>query len=247
MFDPFLAEPYVPFTISLALLFGLLALELTMALIGGTLLGLGADADVDADFDVGDIGDFDLDMDPGDLVDVELLDVDADFDGVQSAVSSAGPASWLGVGKVPVMIWIAALLLGFGLSGTILQQLADAVLGRTLPAAVAAIPAVIAGLWFTSRFSAVFARLLPKTETTAISNRHLGRRTGTITQGVARRGKPAEVRVHDRYGNMHYLRGEPLKADDAIPTGTDVLVLRHRKDQGYRLVPLGDVLTPSHN
>ena len=247
MFDPFLAEPYVPFTISLALLFGLLALELTMALIGGTLLGLGADADVDADFDVGDIGDFDLDMDPGDLVDVELVDVDADFESVPSAIASAGPASWLGVGKVPVMIWIAALLLGFGLSGIILQQLTDAILGSSLPAIIAALPAAIAGLWFTSRFSSVFAKLLPKTETTAISNRHLGRRTGTITQGVARRGKPAEVRVHDRYGNMHYLRGEPLKEDDAIPAGTDVLVLRHRKDQGYRLVSLGDVLTPSQN
>ena len=239
MFDLYLTEPYVPFTISLALLFGLLGLELVLALIGVTFLGLGADAEVDFDIEAAEIGDFDVDIDAADLMDVEIADIDADFEVSDAPVTSAGPTSWLGFGRVPVMIWVAALLLGFGLTGLVGQQIISSITGWALPVSIAVIPAAFCGLWFTSRFSAVFARLLPKTETTAVSSRHLGRRTGTVTQGTARRGKPAEVTVSDRHGNTHYLRAEPLKDDQMIVAGTDVLVLRHRRNEGYRLVPLG--------
>ncbi len=245
MFDLYLTEPFVPFTIALALLFGLLALELVLALLGGTLLGLGADADLDVDLDIDapDIGEFDIDFgdaDPHlfDFAEPEL-DADLDVDAPGAEAVSPGPASWLGIGKMPTLIWIAAVLLAFGVSGIVLQKLISALLGATLPASLAAIPAALAGIWFAKQFGAVFAALLPKTETTALSNRHLGRRTGVVTQGVARRGKPTEVKVTDRYGNTHYLRGEPLKDDDEIPAGTEVLVLRHRLEEGYRLVPLG--------
>lgn len=239
MFDLFMTEAYFPFTVSLALLFALLALELVLGLIGGTLLGLGADPDVDFDVEVPEIGDFSIDVDAADLVDVEIADIDADFDVGDVSASNAGPVSWLGVGKVPFMIWLTSLLLGFGLSGLVLQQVFSAFFGWVLPVWFAVLPAIFIGLWFTNLFSAAFARLLPKTETTAVSSRHLGRRTGTVTQGTAKRGKPAEVRVSDRFGNIHYLRGEPLQDDQSIPAGSQVLVLRHLRGEGYRLVSLG--------
>lgn len=245
MFDLYLTEPFVPFTIALALLFGLLALELVLALIGGTLLGLGADADLDVDLDIDapDIGEFDIDFGDADphLFDFAEPELDAEIDVEAPSAENIppGPASWLGIGKVPTLIWIAAVLLGFGVTGVVLQNLTTLLLGTTFPAALAAIPAALAGIWFAKQFGMVFARMLPKTETTALSNRHLGRRTGVVTQGTAKRGKPTEVKVTDRYGNIHYLRGEPLKDDDEIPAGTEVLVLRHRLEQGYRLVPLG--------
>ena len=243
MFAPYLTEPFVPFTISLALLFGLLALELVLALVGGTLLGLGADADLDVDLDLDapDIGDLDIDFGEADssMFDFAEPELDADLDVSAPESISAGPASWLGIGKVPTLIWIAAVLLGFGVTGVALQGFATAILGSTLTASLIAVPAAVAGIWFARQFGAVFARLLPKTETTAMSENHLGRRTGVVTQGTARRGHPTEVKVTDRHGNTHYLRGEPLRDDDAISAGTKVLVLRHRIEQGYRLVPLG--------
>lgn len=241
MFDLFLTGPYVPFTVSLALLFGLLTLELLLAVLGGTLLGMGADADADFDVDMSDLADFgnlDVEMSAGDIADFEIATPEDVADAAESSTASVGPTSWLGIGKVPVMIWVAAVLLGFGLSGLILQQVANATVGFAMPVIVAIVPAAYAGLWFARRFSIVFARILPKTETAAISKRHLGRRTGTVTQGTAQRGNPAEVRVTDRYGNFHYLRAEPLKDSEVIPAGTSVLVLRHRRDEGYRLLPL---------
>ncbi len=240
MFDLYLTGPYVPFTLSLALLFGLLALELLLALLGATLLGLGADADMDIDLDIDapDLGDLDLDFGDADLDAFDFAEADVDIEVETGAASVAGPASWLGIGKMPVLIWIAAVLVGFGISGLVLQSLVMGLLGSALPAGLAVLPAAIIGIGFAKRFGTAFARLLPKTETTAVSEKFLGRRTGVVTQGTARRGTPSEVKVTDRHGNTHYIRGEPLKDDIEIPAGTEVLVLRHKLNEGYRLVPI---------
>ena len=54
-----------------------------------------------------------------------------------------------------------------------------------------------------------------------------------ITQGAASRGKPAEAKIKDRFGNIHYLRVEPL-ADDAIfAQGSDVTLIRKRGDKFF--------------
>ncbi|MEO9824854.1 MAG: OB-fold-containig protein [Paracoccaceae bacterium] len=243
MFDLYLTEPFVPFTIALALLFGLLALEVLLTLVGATLLGLDADADVDLDLDIEgpELGDMDIDFGDADasLFDFAEPEVDIEADIADAPAPPSGPASWLGIGKVPTLIWIASVLLGFGVTGFVLQMLATTLFGTALPALLIALPAGIAAIGFARRFGAVFARALPKTETSAMSNRHLGRRTGVVTQGTAKRGSPAEVRITDRHGNMHHLRGEPLKDEDTIDAGTQVLVLRHRFNEGYRLVALG--------
>lgn len=217
-----LLEPnLLPFSIALGLLFGLLGLELVSALLGGTLLGLDSDADLDLD------------------VDLDAVDgPSADFDAGDSANSALGHTDWLGMSQVPTLIWIAALLLGFGLIGVTVQTLATGLLGASLPASIAIIPAAVGGLWFTRKFAGVFARILPKSESAALSERHLGRRRGVVSQGTASRGKPAEVRVIDGHGNTHHLRAEPLRDDDVIPQGTDVLVMRKSLDEGYRMVAL---------
>ena len=227
MLDLLLTGPFVPFTFALALLAGLLALEIVLALVGGTLLGLGADADLDADFARGFEGGFDA---PG-----------AEIDGADAGGPAApqGPAAWLGLHDAPAMIWLAAALLGFGVSGLAIQALAEAV-ARPLPGPLAALPALALGLAFARGFGRVLARLIPRTETSAQSARQLARRTGVVTQGTAARGRPAEVRVTDRHGNVHFLRAEPLRDDVVIPQGVEVVVLKAPSEAGYRLVPLAD-------
>lgn len=243
MFDLYLTGPYVPFTLALALLFGLLALEIVLGLLGGTLLGLGADADMDVDLDLDvdmpDVGDLDIDFGDADPHLFDFVEPEVDAELPEADTPTGGPAEWLGIGKMPVLIWIAALLLGFGVTGFAIQSFIASILSFPLPPILAVFPAALIGIWFAKTFGRTFARLLPKTETSAMSERHLGRRTGVVTQGTARRGSPSEVKVKDHHGNTHYLRGEPLKDDDEIPAGTEVLVLRHRFEEGYRLVPLG--------
>lgn len=254
MFDLLFSDGMFPFTLALALLFGLLALEVVFGLLGGTLLGAGADGvDLDGpdmDVDLPDLGDMDIDLGLDgtdiDIADLELAEPDLDLDGpdLDADMPDGAPgglgtvAAWLGFGKMPALIWLAAILLAFGLTGLVIQTVATNLFGGPLPSWLPALPAAASAIWFARQFGALFAHLLPKMETEALSERHLGRRTGVVTQGTAARGRPAEVRVTDRYGNMHYLRAEPLRDDVTIPQGTEVMVLRHRYETGYLLVAL---------
>ena len=238
MFEFLLEGAFAPFTMALALLFGLLLLELAALMLGGSLMS----SDGDADFDVGGAPDLDaLDID---------LDVDVDADAFELAefdpeveLEGAGPAGlsdWLGFGKMPTLIWIATLLMGFGLSGMALQMGLQELIGAALPGWLAALPAAVFGVWFARGFGAAFARLLPRTETEAMSERMLSRRRGVVTQGTAARGRPAEVRVTDRFGNFHYLRAEPMRDQDTLPQGSDVLVLRDRRSGSFVLIGMSE-------
>ncbi len=234
--DAFLFSPFMtPFTVALGLLFGLMFLELLAALLGGSILSFGGDADADFDLDL------DTDIDAG-------FDAEIDVDGIEALegaeaegieTSGGGFVAWLGMGRVPFLIWLGAFLMAFGLGGLILQSALNQVM-TPLPASLAAVVVAPAGLWFARKFSGLFARLLPKSESTALSENHLGRRRGVISQGTAARGRPAEVRVVDRHGNTHYLRAEPLRDDQEFAQGTEVLVMRKSLNDGYRLVSLSE-------
>lgn len=237
----FLLDPsLMPFAVALALLFGLMLLELIAALLGGSLLGIDGDADLDIDLDA----DFDVDVDfdlDGEFSATDFSNWEAEMGeaAAEAADTDAGGGSdWLGLSKVPTLIWLAAFLLAFGLTGVVIQTTAQALLGTLLSPWAVAVPAAAAGVWFSSRFAKLFARLIPKSESSAVSTSRLGRRRGVVSQGTAARGKPAEVRVMDGHGNAHYLRAEPLRDNDAIVQGTEVLVLRKSRDEGYRLVAL---------
>ncbi len=223
-----LSAPYLPFSLALGLLFGLLALELLALLLGASFF---ADHDAVPDGAV----DTHFDFQPDAEVDVAaLVAASHATDGPAAAQPLGGGTalSILGLGRVPFALWFAALLLGFGLAGTALQSLAQAATGSALPGWLAALPAGIAGLFTAKRFSAVMGSLVLQNETTATGPQFLGGLHGLVTQGVARRGSPAEVRLRDRHGNTHYQRCEPFRDTDVIAEGTEVLTLRERKDGG---------------
>ena len=252
MFDYLFDPDFLPFTFALALLFGLAGLELAALLIGASFLGSGEpDADLGGDApdapELGDIGgDLSLDADAfgdlGELGDLDLADIDGmDLaEGTATVVAPGGVGNWLGLGKMPMLIWLATLLLGFGLSGIGLQLGLTSLIGSALSPWLVGAPAGAFGIWFARSFGAVFARLLPQVETEALSERSLGRRRGVVTQGTAAKGRPAEVRVMDRYGNAHYLRAEPFAEGEEITQGTEVLVIRDRRQDAYVLIPLSE-------
>lgn len=254
MFTDLLSSGYIPFTFALGLMLGLLLLELALMLVGGSLLGDSGDLDADFDADL----DVDVDLDGPDIdgPDIDGPELDGpeldgpEMDGPEMGDSAglqpdagAGFLSWLGLGKVPFMIWLAAVLLGFGLGGLIIQNLANALLGAALPLLLAVPAAGALALGFARRFGGFIARLMPKSETAAVHSARLGQRRGIISQGTARRGSPAEVRVHDDHGNIHYLRAEPYDDADVIAEGTEVLIIRPRtgpKRGQYWLVAVSD-------
>lgn len=222
MFDLFLIPEAVPFSIALTVVLGLFFLEVVGLVLGGTLLGLGGespDIDVDADFDLT------ADVDPGG---VTSADVPNDMSAAPSDI-----LTWIGARDVPVLIWLVSFLTMFGLFGLLIQLLAMTTVGAPLYTLLAVVIAAIPALAVTRVIANWVALIMPKTETSAMRTRFLGGHRGTITQGTARRGQPAEVKIKDRHRNIHYLRVEPLEDDGVFPQGSDVTLIRKRGDKFF--------------
>lgn len=213
-----LSTPFVPFTFALGLLFGLLLLEVVGLLLGLSIFGHTGDVDIPADHGL------DLEAQPN----VEAL-----------LSHQASPLPETETRGAPLMVTCAAALLGFGVTGILVQSLASAVAGP-MPLWAAVILASVLGLGFARAFGGVFARLIPSIQTTATSAQFLGGIQGVVTQGTARRGAAAEVRLRDRHGNLHHFRCEPLNDADVIPQGTPVITIRRRNGDGFilRILPL---------
>ncbi|MEP0964725.1 MAG: YqiJ family protein [Roseobacter sp.] len=226
MFELFTSAGTTPFSIALAVVAGLFVLEIITALLGGSILGVGTDApdaDIDLDFD------FSADVDAG----VEISDGLDGLNVPDAQASIGGIFTWIGARDVPILIWFISFLTMFGLAGLILQSVSGAVNGKHLPPLIAAFIVFVPALAVTRVIANWVALIMPKTETTALRARHLGGYHGTITQGTASRGNPAEVKIKDRHGNIHYLRVEPLHDDDSFAQGADVTLIRKRGDKFF--------------
>ena len=226
MYTLFTSAGAVPFSIALAVVAGLFLLEIATALLGGSILGVGTDApDVDVDLDF----DFSADVEAG-------LDITDGVDGVdvpEADASTGGIFTWIGARDVPILIWLVSFLTMFGLAGLILQSVSNALIGGMLSPLVAMVIVFMPALAVTRIIANWVALIMPKTETTALRARHLGGYHGTITQGTASRGKPAEVKIKDRHDNIHYLRVEPLHDDVSFPQGAEVTLIRKRGDKFF--------------
>jgi membrane protein implicated in regulation of membrane protease activity len=139
------------------------------------------------------------------------LDVDADIDGGGDLLG------WLGIGRVPLLMLLVVFLALFGLIGLAIQQFAG-----PLPLWIAAPGAAVAALPLTSLGARGLARIMPGDETTAVSLDSLVGRRGTITIGTARRGSPAQARVSDIHGQVHYVMVEPYDDDHSLGEGETV-------------------------
>ena len=68
--------------------------------------------------------------------------------------------------------------------------------------------------------------VMPKDETTAVTLDTLVGRVATVTLGTATAERPAEARVNDEHGTTHYVRVIPEAGRQALPQGTQVLLVR---------------------
>ncbi len=164
-------------------------------------------------------------MSPSQWLDNLVPELDAD--GVEGALG------WLHVGKVPMLVLLILFLLGFALCGYAVQLIARGVLGSYLPMWLASLPAVLMGLTTVRGVGALLAYIIPRDETSAVGEEALIGRAGMVTQGIARRGSAAEVKVRDHLGRAHYLRVEPDVNGEEFAEGTAVLIVK-RVGASYR-------------
>ncbi|WP_292932847.1 YqiJ family protein [Noviherbaspirillum sp.] len=143
-----------------------------------------------------------------------------------SPESVDGALGWLHVGKVPLLVLLILFLLGFSMSGYAIQMFAHGLLGTYLAPWIAAVPATFIGFSTVRALGGLLAYIIPKDETTAVSNLSLIGRAGVVVTGTARAGMAAEVRVRDQHGNPHYLMVEPDVPDEEFEQGTEVLIVK---------------------
>jgi hypothetical protein len=133
-----------------------------------------------------------------------------------------GALEWLHVGKVPMLVLILLFLLGFSLSGFAIQLLSMHWSAQFFPASIVVLPALIGGVVLVRTLGLVIGRLIPQDQTFAISDLALIGRLATISGGVAQVGYPAQARVRDQHGRLHYIQVEPEHGE--LPLGTEVII-----------------------
>jgi hypothetical protein len=94
------------------------------------------------------------------------------------------------------------------------------------PAWAASIPAVFAGFATVSGVGSLLEHVMPKDETSAVSEMTLIGRAGVIVKGHAKAGFAAEAKVRDSYGRAHYVMVEPDVETDVFNEGSEVLLVK---------------------
>lgn len=145
--------------------------------------------------------------------------VDSDADG-------GGFLDWLGLGELPLLIWLTSLLACFVVIGVAMQQVSSQWFGAPLSPGIASIAALAVSLPINTFVANGLAHILPGFESTAISSDDLLRLRGTVLEGTARRGQPARAKVVDHFGQAHYLMIEPHEDSDVIKVGESALLVR---------------------
>lgn len=214
--DWLFADGVAPFSVALLLMFGLGLMEIISLMFGASLSAHGHHP----------------------LPDIHHPDTHLDLDASHGFADVLG---WLQIGRAPFLILLVLFLLGFGLSGILLQQLCFYLLGYFAHGGIMAIPSVFIGASNMHIGGRLAHRYLPRDETESISTEQFIGQTVTITVGEARLGHPAEGKFQDKFGHTHYVMVEPDEDSYYFRETESALIIR-QEGQIYRVVPNIDYL-----
>lgn len=147
-----------------------------------------------------------------------------------------GALGWLHIGKVPMLAILVIFLASFAVAGFVLQLVAEASLGGFVPPVVAVAIAGVVGIAAVRVLGRALGRLVPRDESSAVTDASLVGRIGTVVIGTARAGRPAEARLIDEHGSSHYVMVEPDSPGEALEKGTSVLLVRHLRGRHFHAI-----------
>ncbi len=134
---------------------------------------------------------------------------DADFDISTDASIGIRFLDWLYLGRIPTAILLIVWLACFALAGFSIQAVAIKFLGSPLSVWLASIDAFVVSFPMLRIMAQILHPIIPKDETTAISDKDLIGLTATIVLGEASKNKPAQAKVIDNFSQVHYVMVEP--------------------------------------
>jgi hypothetical protein len=143
---------------------------------------------------------------------------------------------WLKIDQVPALISLIVFLLEFSLVGFSVQIWGYQLTGDWFSAWLAVPPVFLLTLPLLRVSLAGLGKVMPKDETTAVSEDSFIGRVAVITLGVARIGAAAEAKVKDQHGYSHYLLVEPDLPEIEFSQGEAVLLVS-RHSAVYKAIP----------
>jgi len=218
----FVLNENTPFAITLAIMLGIVIIELVT-----TTLGFGLSHILDNFLHV----DFNLDH-------------DVSFDG-HSGIEGAHHdfhsdhlplftkfIGWIRFKHVPILVVFVTFLTLFSIVGYT-EQLIAFNLNMLLPWYIAIWPALFISIPLVRTISYLLGTYVIKDETTAVSSSSFLNKTAVITIGTARVGYPAQAKLTDKYGQAHYIMIEPKDKNDSFPMGTKLEIIDRDKKANH--------------
>ena len=208
MIEFIISEGNGPFFVALLVMLIITVLETTSMLLGASLSGLIdsilPDVNVDASVDAG-------------------TGIDA---GMHSPSALGMVFGWLGLGRVPALILLIIFLTLFGLFGILAQLSISTITGALLPAWLVSIGVFLLTLPILGTTARVFGKLLPRDESSAVSETSFIGMKAVITIGTSKSGMPAKARLKDDFGQDHYVMVEPLDEGVEFPAQSEIVLLK---------------------
>ncbi len=161
----------------------------------------------------------------------EIQGVEADLEGSNLFLTFLG---WLYLGRIPMLVWLVIFLTVYSLTGFITQIIFFNFTQFYLPLWLIAPACLIACMPLVRLSAAIISRILPKDETTAIYSEALIGRTALIILGEAKQDYPAQAKVKDQFGQIHYILVEP-EIDTTFSLGQEVILTQQTKN-GFKAI-----------
>jgi hypothetical protein len=146
------------------------------------------------------------------------------WDGTHGALDKF--LGWLYIGRVPVLVLLVLFLAGFALTGFALNMVVHRFFGLWVPTIISVPAAFFATLPIVRIGGGGLARIIPQDQTFAVSFDTLIGRVGTIINGTARQGYPAQAKVPNEHGQVLYVMVEPEAEGMSFQNGERVLLTK---------------------
>lgn len=154
------------------------------------------------------------------------LDIDVETPELNDHGAFGEFLTWLRLREVPVIVVLIAFLTSYSVTGYIIQYLLNSSVGFMLPALIAGPVALFVCLPGVRLFAGILGKIMPKDETEAVGTASFIGRTAVITLGTSSRGEPAQGRLKDKFGKSHYVMIEPDLDDHQFNQGEEILLVR---------------------
>lgn len=140
------------------------------------------------------------------------------------------------MGRVPLFVWLIIFLTIYALTGFIIQSIFHHFTADFFSAWIIAPACLFISMPVVRYSTMIMAKILPQDETTAIYSEELIGRTAVIILGEAKINSPAEAKVKDQFGQMHYVLVEP-EQNEIFHQGQSV-VLTQKTKIGFQAITL---------